>query len=117
MRNPPQASCATEPSIRHVVGPAERGAGPPTERRPLVVEVVRRAHRWQKVRRGHDEYRCMRRILAVSAAGLALALPLHAQSAPAQDPSGTWLTEDGRARIRVEKCGPDQNHLCGYVVW
>jgi uncharacterized protein (DUF2147 family) len=63
------------------------------------------------------EYRCMRRILAASLAGLALALPLQAQSAPARDPSGTWLTEDGRARIRVEKCGPDQDRLCGYVVW
>ena len=21
------------------------------------------------------------------------------------DPSGTWLTEDGRARVRIERCG------------
>jgi uncharacterized protein (DUF2147 family) len=38
-------------------------------------------------------------------------------AAPARDPSGTWLTEDERARIRVEKCGPTQDNLCGFVVW
>lgn len=43
------------------------------------------------------------------AAGTALAAPA--------DPSGTWLTEDGRARIRIEKCGATQENLCGYVVW
>lgn len=59
----------------------------------------------------------MKRPLAVMLAGLALALPIRAHSAPAIDPSGTWLTEDGRARIRVEKCGPNQDRLCGYVVW
>jgi uncharacterized protein (DUF2147 family) len=42
-------------------------------------------------------------------AGIAAAAP--------KDPSGTWLTEDGRARIRVEKCGARQSNLCGYVVW
>ena len=40
-----------------------------------------------------------------------------AVAAPARDPSGTWLTEDERARIRVEKCGPSQDNLCGFVVW
>ncbi|MDO9425672.1 MAG: DUF2147 domain-containing protein [Methylobacterium sp.] len=38
-------------------------------------------------------------------------------SAEAVDPSGTWLTEDGRARVRTERCGPGNKHLCGYVVW
>lgn len=38
-------------------------------------------------------------------------------AAPARDPSGTWLTEDERARIRVERCGPSQEQVCGYVVW
>ena len=38
-------------------------------------------------------------------------------AAPARDPSGTWLTEDERARIRVEKCGPTLENLCGFVVW
>jgi uncharacterized protein (DUF2147 family) len=59
----------------------------------------------------------MRRFLAATVAGLALALPIQAHSAPPLDPSGTWLTEDGRARIRVEKCGPAQDRVCGYVVW
>lgn len=30
------------------------------------------------------------------------------------DMAGTWLTEDGRAKIRTEHCG---DKLCGYVVW
>ncbi|WP_430912632.1 DUF2147 domain-containing protein [Methylobacterium sp. sgz302541] len=54
----------------------------------------------------------------------AMALPLVALAgvagpvlAGSADPSGVWLTEDGRARIRVEKCGPQEKHLCGYVVW
>ena len=33
------------------------------------------------------------------------------------DPSGTWLTEDGRARVRVERCGAKLEQVCGYVVW
>ena len=37
----------------------------------------------------------------------------HAQAAP--EVSGTWLTEDGRAKIRTEHCG--DNKLCGFVVW
>ena len=36
---------------------------------------------------------------------------------PSDEPSGTWLTEDGRARIRVERCGPKLEQLCGYIVW
>jgi uncharacterized protein (DUF2147 family) len=53
--------------------------------------------------------------------GLSLALSLlaagSALAAPTRDPSGTWLTEDERARIRVEKCGPSQDRVCAYVVW
>ena len=45
-------------------------------------------------------------------AGLASA---HAQSA--KDPSGTWLTEDGRAKIRIDRCGAGQAQVCGKVVW
>jgi uncharacterized protein (DUF2147 family) len=30
------------------------------------------------------------------------------------DPSGTWLTQAGDARVRVSKCGA---HICGVVVW
>jgi uncharacterized protein (DUF2147 family) len=36
---------------------------------------------------------------------------------PSDEPSGTWLTEDGRARIRVERCGAHLEQVCGYVVW
>ncbi|SFG99882.1 DUF2147 domain-containing protein [Methylobacterium gossipiicola] len=51
-------------------------------------------------------------------AGLALAaLPGLALAAAPNDATGTYLTEDGRARIRVEKCGPQNTNLCGYVVW
>ena len=45
-------------------------------------------------------------------------LPAAAQAqTPLADPSGTYLTEDGRARIRVEFCGPQKREVCGYVVW
>ncbi|WP_375463788.1 DUF2147 domain-containing protein [uncultured Methylobacterium sp.] len=58
------------------------------------------------------------------AAGL-LAAPLFAlvalsgaaRAAPPADPSGTWLVEDGRARVRLEKCGAGEKSVCGYVVW
>ncbi|ACA18703.1 conserved hypothetical protein [Methylobacterium sp. 4-46] len=33
------------------------------------------------------------------------------------DPSGTWLTEDGRAKIKIERCGPAGSQACGTVVW
>ncbi len=55
---------------------------------------------------------------AALAAGLAaLSAVPAAAAAPAHDPSGTWLTQDGKARIRVEKCGPQEKNLCGYAVW
>ena len=38
-------------------------------------------------------------------------------ASPSDEPSGTWLTEDGRARIRVERCGAHLEQVCGYVVW
>lgn len=38
-------------------------------------------------------------------------------AARAAEPFGTWLTEDGRARVRTERCGSDATHLCGFVVW
>ncbi len=40
-----------------------------------------------------------------------------ARAATPADPSGTYLTEDGRARVRFEKCGATGDRLCGYVVW
>ena len=45
-----------------------------------------------------------------------LALAGHAQAAP-RDPSGTYLTQDGKARIRVEKCGAGNANICGFAVW
>ena len=48
------------------------------------------------------------------------ALLLTAFASPALaagDPFGTWATEDGRARVRMERCGATGDRLCGYVVW
>ncbi|UTD26559.1 DUF2147 domain-containing protein [Bradyrhizobium sp. WD16] len=55
----------------------------------------------------------LRVAVAASLAGFA---PLAGAVEPA-DPSGTWLTEDGRARIRVERCGANLDQACGYIVW
>ena len=40
-----------------------------------------------------------------------------AQAQANKDPSGTWLTEDGRAKIRIDRCGAGQAQVCGKVVW
>lgn len=51
-------------------------------------------------------------LIAVAAIGtmrVGSAAPIH--------PTGTWITEDGRARVRTERCGPRDRHLCGYIVW
>jgi uncharacterized protein (DUF2147 family) len=40
-----------------------------------------------------------------------------AKDAGSLDPTGTWLTEDGRAKVRIEKCGADHANICGNVVW
>ncbi|GJD34189.1 DUF2147 domain-containing protein [Methylobacterium aerolatum] len=57
-----------------------------------------------------------RRVAPLAALALAgLAGP--ARAATPTDPSGTYLTEDGRARVRLEKCGAQNDRLCGYVVW
>ena len=48
---------------------------------------------------------------------LALGASTGAKAATPADPSGTYLTEDGRARVRLEKCGSASDRLCGYVVW
>lgn len=45
------------------------------------------------------------------------ALAGAAHAATPADPSGTYLVEDGRARVRLEKCGSAFDRLCGYVVW
>src|SRR5689334_603293 len=40
-----------------------------------------------------------------------LALP---GAAVAAEPTGTWLTEGGKSRVRIVRCG---NALCGAIVW
>ena len=54
--------------------------------------------------------------IALGSAFLLAGLSCAAAEAP-KDPSGTWLTGDGRAKIRVDRCGPGQSLVCGKVVW
>lgn len=54
--------------------------------------------------------------IAFSAALLLAGLSAAAADT-AKDPSGTWLTGDGRAKIRIDRCGPGQKLVCGKVVW
>jgi uncharacterized protein (DUF2147 family) len=52
----------------------------------------------------------MRSIAMVFALGsLALTLPAQAES-----PTGTWLTKDADAHVRISECG---GALCGTIVW
>ena len=53
---------------------------------------------------------------AAFAAGLTAAVE-PGIAASTTDPRGTWLTEDGRARIRIERCGTTLEQVCGYIVW
>lgn len=39
----------------------------------------------------------------------ALSVPAYAD-----DPTGLWLTDDGAAKIKIAKCGPN---MCGTVAW
>jgi uncharacterized protein (DUF2147 family) len=59
----------------------------------------------------------LRRNLLAGLAALALLAPAAAVAAAPKDPSGVWLTEDGRARIQLELCGAGHDRLCGYIVW
>lgn len=54
---------------------------------------------------------------AVLPAALLAGLAGAGHAAAPADATGTFLTEDGRARIRMERCGPAEKNLCGYVVW
>lgn len=54
---------------------------------------------------------------AVLASAVLLAGLAGAAADAAKDPSGTWLTGDGRAKIRIDRCGPAQANVCGKVVW
>src|SRR5437764_1455722 len=50
----------------------------------------------------------------VTALALLLAGLFAPASASAADPKGTWLTENGRSRVRIADCGAA---LCGTIVW
>jgi uncharacterized protein (DUF2147 family) len=56
----------------------------------------------------------MRKWMMTLAPLAALALPLMAGAAQAQDATGTWLRETGESRVRFAKCG---DALCGTVSW
>ena len=56
-------------------------------------------------------------ILAAAVLGAATFAPAAFAAEAATDPTATWLVEDGRAKIKMEKCGPDHKNLCGAVVW
>lgn len=51
------------------------------------------------------------------ASALLLSGLASASAETGKDPSGTWLTEDGRAKIRIDRCGAGQAQVCGKVVW
>lgn len=57
------------------------------------------------------------RIALRSALVLAAFGASSAVCAAPKDPTGTWLTEDGRAKIRLDRCGPGAANVCGKVVW
>ncbi|NEU12869.1 DUF2147 domain-containing protein [Methylobacterium sp. BTF04] len=57
------------------------------------------------------------RLVTAALVALTVHVAVESTSARAADPTGTWLTEDGRARVRTERCGPQDKHLCGYIVW
>lgn len=57
------------------------------------------------------------RIVLRSALVLAALGAASAASAAPKDPTGTWLTEDGRAKVRVDRCGPGASNICGKIVW
>ncbi len=58
----------------------------------------------------------MRIVLRTALVFAALGVASTASAAP-KDPSGTWLTEDGRAKIRLDRCGAASANVCGKVVW
>lgn len=59
----------------------------------------------------------MKGFLAAAVFGTVAFAPLAFAAEAGADPAGTWLVEDGRAKIHIEKCGADHKNLCGNVVW
>ncbi|MDX7950946.1 DUF2147 domain-containing protein [Lichenihabitans sp. Uapishka_5] len=59
----------------------------------------------------------MKGFLAAAVLGAATLAPAAFAAEASLDPTGTWLVEDGRAKIKMEKCGTDHKNLCGTVVW
>lgn len=56
-------------------------------------------------------------MIRIAVATLTMVAQNRGQAANLTDPSGTFLTEDGRARVRVERCGSAPERICGYIVW
>jgi uncharacterized protein (DUF2147 family) len=46
-----------------------------------------------------------------------VAVPLAAAMAAEPSAVGEWVTEGGKARVRVEPCGGDPLKLCGAIIW
>ncbi|MCP1833609.1 uncharacterized protein (DUF2147 family) [Bradyrhizobium sp. USDA 4532] len=59
----------------------------------------------------------VRMFLRSLVAALLMSSTGRAETIAPVDPSGTWLTEDGRARIRLERCGTARDRVCGFIVW
>lgn len=58
-----------------------------------------------------------RTILRTALALFQIVIAGPGNAAGAADPSGTWLTQDGRARVRIERCGARLEQVCGFIVW
>lgn len=69
----------------------------------------------------NEEYNRMSFLFRLIVRGIIAAVLMstvgRAEAVSPVDPSGTWVTEDGRARIRLERCGAAQQRICGYIVW
>lgn len=59
----------------------------------------------------------LRMIVRAAVAAMMMSSAGRAEAVTPADPGGTWLTEDGRARIRLERCGPARDRICGFIVW
>jgi uncharacterized protein (DUF2147 family) len=59
----------------------------------------------------------LRIIIRTAVATLLTVAQNRGHAATSADPSGTFLTEDGRARVRIEHCGASPERICGYIVW